>query len=112
MERKRFGVHAQSSTLTFFGLTLYALPRTLNGMSTENAIGFELKAARERKGMSQREAAAALANVPGLGDATSLSLRERGKREWSVGQFVAACRLYELAPPVVLERCYSEPAPG
>lgn len=111
MERKRSGVQTQSSTLTFFGLTLYALPLTLTGMDA-NAIGFELKAARERKGMSQREAAAALAKVPGLGDATSLSLRERGLREWSVPQFVAACRLYELPPPAVLERCCAEPAAG
>ena len=91
---------------------MYALPRTLNGMDTENAIGLELKAAREAKGVSQREAAAALSDVPGLGDATSLSLRERGKREWSVEQFVAACRLYDLTPWVVLERCYGEVAAG
>jgi transcriptional regulator with XRE-family HTH domain len=81
---------------------LYALPRTLNGMDTENAIGFELKAAREARGLSQREAAAALAKVPGLGDATSLSMRERGLREWSVGQYIAACELYDADPAGML----------
>ena len=70
----------------------------------DKAVGAKAKAARCAAGLSLRDLAAAIPQVPGT-DPSAMSERERGERPWSVVQLVATAAAYGVSPAAMLPDC-------